>query len=91
VNGTTAIDSRRGEEGCTCGRVNDFCEQMEKGSEFQNHSSRVRRKFDRTSCVRDLRRRGPASNQPRNIHLQHKPETETYVTAEDFKKSDEDE
>lgn len=79
------IDDRGGEEGCTCGRVSDFCEQVEKGGEgsgFQSHSSRVRRKFDRTSCVRDLRRRGPAPNQPRDIHLQHKPETKTYVAPE---------
>jgi hypothetical protein len=64
-------DERRGE------RANkSVCEGGKWWAQYR--SSRVQCKLDWTIRVCNLHRRGPTPDQPRNEHLQHKPETKTY-------------
>ena len=44
----------------------------------RNRSSCILCKFEWAGRICNLRRREPTSNQPRNVHLQHKSETKTY-------------
>ena len=59
--------------------------RSEDGSTLRNCSCRIQREFDWTIRVRNLRRRASTSNQPRNIHLQYKPESKTYASRRRYR------
>lgn len=74
-----------GEESRKSLRMEKEQRRSEDGSTLRNCSCRIQREFDWTIRVRNLRRRASTSNQPRNIHLQYKPESKTYASRRRYR------